>query len=85
MEGRGSRAAYNTARRASNQAVHHDKSETEKVSLLKIDPKSADIDCLAKQMTRDNHDVMGEKPVKNRAGQRSLDEEAKKVVWKENY
>ena len=84
VEGRGSRAAYNTARCASNQAVHQEKSEAEKVSLLKIDPKSAGIYRLAKQMRRDIQDVMGDKPVKNGAGQLSLYEEAKKA-WKENY
>ena len=85
MEGKGSRAAYNTAKRASNCAVHLTKSEAEKVALQKIDPKSADIFHLAKQMRRDNQDVMGEKPVKNDAGQLSLDEEAKKAAWKEHY
>ena len=50
----GSRAAYNTAKRASNRAVHEAKSEAEKVALQKIDPKSADIYRLAKQTRRDN-------------------------------
>ena len=36
-------------------------------------------------MRRDNQDVMGEKPVKNDAGQLSLDEEAKKEAWREHY
>ena len=36
-------------------------------------------------MRRDNQDVMGEKPVKNNAGQMSLDEESKKEAWKEHY
>ena len=36
-------------------------------------------------MRRDNQDVMGEKPVKNDAGQLSLDEEAKRAGWKEHY
>ena len=81
----GSRAAYNTAKRASNRAVHEAKSEAEKVALQKIDPKSADIYRLAKQMRRDNQDVMGKKPVKNDAGQLSLDEEAKRAAWKEHY
>ena len=36
-------------------------------------------------MHRDNQDVMGEKPVKNDAGQLSLDEEAKKEAWREHY
>ena len=39
---------------------------------------------LAKQVQRDNHDVMGEKPLKNDAGQLSLDEEAKTEAWKEH-
>ena len=36
-------------------------------------------------MRRDNQDVMGEKPVKNDAGQLSLDEEAKTEAWREHY
>ena len=36
-------------------------------------------------MRRDNQDVMGEKPVKNDAGQLSLDEEAKRAASKEHY
>ena len=83
----GSRAAYNTAKRASNRAVHEAKSEAEKVALQRVDPKSADIHVyrLAKQMRPDNQDVMGEKPVKNDAGLLSLDEEAKRAAWKEHW
>ena len=36
-------------------------------------------------MRLDNQDVMGEKPVKNDAGQLLLDEQAKKEAWKEHY
>ena len=36
-------------------------------------------------MRRDNQDVMGQKPVKNDAGQLSLDKEAKIAAWKEHY
>ena len=81
----GSRAAYNTAKRTSSRAVHQARSEAEKVALQKIDPRSGDVYRLAKQMRRDSQDVMGEKPVKNDAGQLSLDEEAKKEAWKEHY
>ena len=81
----GSRAAYNTAKRTSNRAVHQARSEAEKVALQKIDPRSGDVYRLAKQMRHDNQDVMGEKPVKNDAGQLSLDEEAKKEAWREHY
>ena len=81
----GSRSAYNSAKRASNHAVYNVKSEAEKVALQKIDPRSSDVYCLAKQMRRDNQDVMGEKPVKNDEGLLSLDEDAKKEAWKEHY
>ena len=81
----GSRAAYNTAKRISNRAVHQARSEAEKVALQKIDHRSGDVYRLAKQMRRDNQDVLGEKPVKNDAGQLSLDEEAKKEAWREHY
>ena len=65
LEAGGSRCAYNSVKRASNRAVYHAKSEAEKVALQEIDPKSADLYCLAKQLRCDNQDVMGEKPVKN--------------------
>ena len=61
----GIRAAYNTAKLTSNRVVHQAKSEAEKVALQKIDARSGDVYRLAKQMRRDNQDVMGEKPVKN--------------------
>ena len=81
----GSRAAYNTAKRTSNCVVHQAKSEAEKVALQKLDPRSGDVYRLAKQMRRDNQDVMDEKPYKNDARQLSLDEESKKEAWKEHY
>ena len=43
----GSRAAYNTAKRTSNRAVHQARSEAEKVALQKIDPRSGDVYRLA--------------------------------------
>ena len=75
----------NTAKRTSNRVVHHAKSEAETVALQKIDARSGDVYRLAKQMCFHNQDVMGEKPVKNDAGQLSLDEESKKEAWKEHY
>ena len=57
----------------------HEISEAEKVALQKIDPRSPNIYCLAKQMQRDNHGVNGEKSVENDAFQLSLDEKAKKA------
>ena len=40
---------------------------------------------LAKQMRRDNQDVMGEKPVKDDSGTLSLDQKAKEKAWKQHY
>ena len=51
----------------------------------KVDPKSADIYKLAKQLSRERQGVVGEKPVKNDDGVLSMDEEAKKVAWKQHY
>ena len=81
----GKLVAYNSAKRASNRAVYHAKNEAEKVALQKIDPRSADVYRLAKQMRRDNQDLMGEKPIKNDEGLLSLDVDAKKEAWKEHY
>ena len=44
-----SRAAYNTAKRESNRAVHQTKNVAEKVARLKIGPRYADIYRLAKK------------------------------------
>ena len=74
-----------TTQHASNRVVHQAKSEAEKVAFQKVDARSEDVYRLAKQMGRDNQDDMGEKPVKNDAGQLSLDEESKKEAWKEHY
>ena len=81
----GSREAYNASKRVANRAVYHAKSAAEKVVLEYIDPKTADIYKLAKQMRRDNQDVMGEKPVKDDSGALSLDQKAKEKAWKQHY
>ena len=78
----GSRTAYNTAKHTSNRVEHQAKSEAENVALQKINAWSGDVYRLAKEMCCDNQDVMGEKPVKNDAGQLLLDEESKKEAWK---
>ena len=69
----------------SKSAVHQARSEAEKVALEEINPWYADLYRLAKQLRRDNQDIMGEKSVKNDAGQLSIDEEAKNEAWKAHY
>ena len=65
--------------------MNHARSEAEKVARRKIDPRSADVNRLTKQMRRDNQDAVGEKPVDNDECLLSLDEDGKNEAWEENY
>ena len=44
-----------------------------------------DIFKIAKQLRKDNQDVVGDKCVKDDSGNLSFDNEAKKVAWKQHY
>ena len=63
--------------------MHHARHEADKMVYESIDHKSSDIFCLPNQMRKENVDVLGDKPVKNAAGQMSL--EAKQIAWAEHY
>ena len=65
--------------------VHHARHEAEKVFYDGIDHKSSDIFRLANQMRKEIVDSVGDKPVKNDAGEMSMSEEAKQNAWAENY
>ena len=79
------RDAYQAAKRASNLAVHITKTDAEKIAFKKINPRSVEIYRLAKQMRRENQDVIGDKPVRNNNGQMSMDVDSKKEAWREHY
>ena len=81
----GDRDAYQATKRASNLAVHIAKTDAEKIALKIINPRSVEIYRLAKQMRQENHDVIGNKPVKNNNGQMPLDVDSKKEAWREHY
>ena len=49
-----------------------------------IDPKSLEVYRLANQFKRENTDVVGDKPVKNDAGEMSLSEDSKRKAWLEH-
>ena len=78
-------ASYNTAKRISRRVVHHARHEAEKVVYDGIDHKSSDIFRHANQMRKENVDVVGDKPVKNDAGEMSMSEEEKQNAWAEHY
>ena len=66
-------------------AVHHARQEADKKVYENIDPKSSEVYRLANQFGRENTDVVGDKPVKNDAGEMSMSEESKQKAWLEHY
>ena len=83
--GKCTRASYNTAKRISRQVVHHARHEADKVVYDGIDHKSSDIFRLANQIRKENVDIVGDKLVKNDAGEMSMSQEAKQNAWAEHY
>ena len=82
--GKGTRASYDAAKRNARHAVHHACQEADKKVYENIDPKSSEVYRLANQFRRVNTDVVGDKPVKNDAGEMSMSEDSKQV-WLEHY
>ena len=83
--GKSTRASYDAAKQNARHAVHHARQEADKKVCENIDPKSSEIYCLANQFRRENADVVGDKPVKNDAGEMSMSEDSKQKVWLEHY
>ena len=81
---KGTRASYDTAKRNARHAVHDARQEADKV-YENIDPKSSEVYRLANQFRRENTDVVGDKPVKNDAGEMSMSEDSKQKAWLEHY
>ena len=77
-------ASYNTVKPISRRVVHHAHHKA-KVVYEGIDHMSSDIFHRANQMRKENVDAVGDKPVKNDAGEMSMSEEAKQNVWAEQY
>ena len=68
--GKGTRASYDAAKHNARHAVHHARQEANKKVFENIDAKSSEVYCLANQFRREN--VVGDKPVKNDAGEKGL-------------
>ena len=81
----GDRDAYQAAKRTSNLAVHIAKTDVEKIALKQINSRSVEIYRLAKQMRRENQDLIGDKRVRTNNSQMSLDVDSKKEAWREHY
>ena len=50
-----------------------------------LKPGMNDIFKISKQLRSDDQDVVGDKCVKDNSGNLSIDNEAKKVAWKQHY
>ena len=83
--GKGTRASYDAAKRNARHAVHHACQEADKKVFKNIDPKSSEVYRLANQFRREIADVVGDKPVKNDAGETSISEDSKQKAWLEHY
>ena len=58
------------------RAVHHARQKADKEIYKKTDPKSSEIYRLANQFRREHPDVVGDKPVKNDAGEMSVSKDS---------
>ena len=76
--GKGTRASYNAAKRSARHAVHHAHQEADKKVFENIDPRSSEVYRFANQFRRENADVVGDKPVKNDAGEMSSEDSKQK-------
>ena len=83
--GKGTRASYDAAKRNARHAVHHAHQEADKKVYENIEPKSSEVCCLANQFRRENTDVVGDKPVKNDAGEMSMSKDSKQKAWLEHF
>ena len=83
--GKGTRASYDAAKQNARHTVHHAPQEADKKVYKNIDPKSSEVYRLANQFRRENIDVVGDKPVKNDAGEMSMSKDSKQKAWLEHY
>ena len=65
--------------------VHHAHQEADKKLYENIDPKSSEVYRLAYLFRRENTDGVGDKPMKNDAGEMSMSEDSKQKAWLEHY
>ena len=83
--GKGTRALYYAAKRIARRAVHHARQDADKEVYKNIDSKSSEVYRLANQFRRENADVVDDKPMKNDAGEMSVNEDSKQKAWLEHY
>ena len=85
IEAKEAKTAYNDARRTAKHVVWLARSEAGEEEFANISPSGDGIFRIAKQMDHTNQDVVGEKCVRNDAGELSLSDEEKMKAWVEHY
>ena len=83
--GKGTRASYHAAKCIARHAVRHACLEADKEVYKNIDLKSSELYRLANQFRKEDADVVGDKPVKNDAGEMSVSDDSKQKAWLEHY
>ena len=81
----GGKEQYLQAKRNAKRTVYTAKKTAEGKKFSDLKPGMDDIFKIAKQLRKDNQDVVGDKCVKDDSGNLSFDNEAKKVAWKQHY
>ena len=81
----GGKEQYLQAKRNAKRTVYTAKKTAEEKKFSDLKPGMDDIFKIAKQLRKDNQDVVGDKCVKDDSGNLSFDNEAKKVAWKQHY
>ena len=81
----GGKEQYLQAKRNAKRTVYTEKKTAEEKKFSDLKPGMDDIFKIAKQLRKDNQDVVGDKCVKDDSGNLSFDNEAKKVAWKQHY
>ena len=65
--------------------MHHARQEADKKVYKNIDPKSSELYRLANQLRKENADFVGDKPMKNDAGEMSVNDNSMQNAWLEHY
>ena len=79
------KADYDIAKRHARREVWLAKQAASVETFKAVDPQGSNIYRIARQMSRENQDIVGENCVKNDAGQLSLTDEDKMKAWVEHY
>ena len=81
----GDKEIYLNAKRRAKRAVYLAKKNAEASRFSNLKPGLVDIFKIAKQMRKDNLDVVGDKCIKDDSGNLAISDAAKCIAWKEHY